>query len=58
MESIDRLSLYRQMFKSRLFEEQVIQIWNYGFITGEMHMGIGEEAINAGVVTQIQMVMH
>jgi TPP-dependent pyruvate/acetoin dehydrogenase alpha subunit len=31
----------------------VVQIWNEGLITGEMHTGIGEEAINAGIVTQL-----
>lgn len=30
-----------------------MQIWNDGLITGEMHTGIGEEAINAGIVTQL-----
>jgi len=32
----------------------VIQVWNDGLITGEMHTGIGEEAINAGIVTQLE----
>lgn len=41
------------MYRSRIFEEHVVRIWNDGLITGEMHTGIGEEAINAGVVTQL-----
>ena len=49
----DPWSLYRQMFRSRLFEEAVIQIWEAGLISGEMHLGIGEEAIVAGVVDQM-----
>lgn len=53
MESIDILNLYRQMLRSRLFEEQVVHIWKEGLITGEMHTGIGEEAINAGIVSQL-----
>ena len=53
MESIVLLNIYKQMYRSRVFEEQVIQIWNDGLITGEMHTGIGEEAINAGIVTQL-----
>lgn len=53
MNSINRLQLYRQMYRSRLFEEHVMQIWNDGLITGEMHMGIGEEGINAGIVSQL-----
>ncbi|MFQ5752121.1 MAG: thiamine pyrophosphate-dependent dehydrogenase E1 component subunit alpha [bacterium] len=51
---LDLWSLYRQMFKSRLFEEAVIQIWHEGKISGEMHLGIGEEAIVAGVVGQLK----
>jgi TPP-dependent pyruvate/acetoin dehydrogenase alpha subunit len=51
---IDRaLSLYRQMYRSRLLEEQVVKFWNQGLITGEMHTSIGEEAIYAGVISQL-----
>lgn len=53
MSPIDLLKTYRQMFRSRIFEELVVQIWNDGLITGEMHTGIGEEAINAGIVSQL-----
>jgi TPP-dependent pyruvate/acetoin dehydrogenase alpha subunit len=53
MKSIDFLQIYRQMYRSRVFEEHVVQIWNDGLITGEMHTSIGEEAVNAGVVTQL-----
>ncbi|MCK5315674.1 MAG: pyruvate dehydrogenase (acetyl-transferring) E1 component subunit alpha, partial [Anaerolineales bacterium] len=42
------------MYKSRLFENKVTQLWEDGKISGEMHLGIGEEAIAAGVVTQMQ----
>jgi len=42
------------MLRSRLFEEAVIELWNKGKISGEMHLAIGEEAISAGVVGQIQ----
>lgn len=54
MIQLDLWSLYRQMLLSRLFEEAVIQIWNEGKISGEMHLGVGEEAIVAGVVSQLQ----
>jgi len=47
------LDLYQKMYRSRLFEEHVVHIWNDGLITGEMHTGIGEEAINAGIVSQL-----
>ena len=53
MRKKDLLNVYRQMYRSRLFEEHVIQIWNDGLITGEMHTGIGEEGINSGVVCQL-----
>lgn len=53
MKSFDLLKIYRQMYRSRVFEEHVVQIWNDGLITGEMHTGIGEEAVNAGIVTQL-----
>ncbi|MEJ2628268.1 MAG: thiamine pyrophosphate-dependent dehydrogenase E1 component subunit alpha, partial [bacterium] len=46
--------LYKHMFKSRLFEEAVTQLWKQGKISGEMHMSIGEEAIVAGTVLQLQ----
>jgi pyruvate dehydrogenase E1 component alpha subunit len=45
--------LYREMFRSRLFEEAVSALWDEGLISGEMHLGIGEEAIIAGTVPQL-----
>jgi pyruvate dehydrogenase E1 component alpha subunit len=42
------------MKKSRLFEEAVAQLWEDGLISGEMHLGTGEEAILAGVVSQLR----
>jgi pyruvate dehydrogenase E1 component alpha subunit len=50
---IDLWLLYRQMYKSRLFEEAVLKLWEEGLISGEMHLGIGEEAIMAGVVDHL-----
>ena len=46
--------LYRQMLRSRLFERAVMQLWQDGLISGEMHLGIGEEAIVAGVLDHLQ----
>jgi TPP-dependent pyruvate/acetoin dehydrogenase alpha subunit len=51
--SPDLWSLYEMMFKSRTFEEAVRQIWKDGKISGEMHPGMGEEAIVAGIVSQL-----
>jgi pyruvate dehydrogenase E1 component alpha subunit len=41
------------MLKSRLFEEAVTRLWEDGLISGEMHLGTGEEAIVAAVVSQL-----
>ncbi len=46
--------LYRHMLRSRLFEEAVAKLWHEGRISGEMHLGVGEEGIVAGVVAQLQ----
>ena len=51
--STDLWSLYGLMFKSRTFEESVRKIWKDGEISGEMHLGMGEEAIVAGIVPQL-----
>jgi len=46
--------LYRQMLRSRLFESLAADLWRAGRIPGEMHLGVGEEAIYAGTVTQLE----
>jgi pyruvate dehydrogenase E1 component alpha subunit len=46
--------LYRHMYRSRLFEEAIKRLWQIGDISGELHLGIGEEAISAGIVTQMR----
>ena len=50
----DEWSLYRLMLKSRLLEEAIAQLWHDGLISGEMHLGTGEEAIVAGVVSHLR----
>ncbi len=47
-------SLYAVMLKSRLLEEAIAKMWHDGLISGEMHLGTGEEAIIAGVVPQLR----
>ena len=47
-------SLYAQMLKSRLFEEAIAKLWHDGLISGEMHLGTGEEAIIAGIVAHLR----
>ena len=51
---MDLWSLYALMKKSRLYEEAVTQLWEDGLISGEMHLGTGEEAIIAGIVSQMR----
>jgi acetoin:2,6-dichlorophenolindophenol oxidoreductase subunit alpha len=46
-------ALYRHMLRSRLFEQAVARLWHEGSISGEMHLGLGEEGICAGVVNQL-----
>lgn len=45
--------LYRQMLRSRRFEEAVKRLWEQGRISGEMHLGVGEEGVAAGVVAHL-----
>jgi TPP-dependent pyruvate/acetoin dehydrogenase alpha subunit len=53
-EQIDIWHLYHQMYRSRIFEEAIARLWSEGLISGEMHLGIGEEAICAGVAAHLQ----
>ncbi len=50
----DVWALYEAMLRSRLFEREVTRLWEQGLISGEMHLGLGEEAICAGIVSQLQ----
>lgn len=50
----DLWSLYALMLKSRLYERAIAQLWKDGLISGEMHLGTGEEAVIAGVVSQLR----
>ncbi len=45
--------LYRQMLRARCFEEMAADLWRNGLISGEMHLGTGEEAIIAGVLAHL-----
>ncbi|NPV59959.1 MAG: thiamine pyrophosphate-dependent dehydrogenase E1 component subunit alpha [Actinobacteria bacterium] len=46
--------LYRQMARMRFFEEAQADLWDRGLIPGEMHLGIGEEAVVAGVLDHLE----
>ena len=51
---MDLAFLYRQMARARAYELAVEDLWNRGLISGEMHLGTGEEAVAAGVVTHLE----
>ena len=46
--------LYRQMARARVFEIAVADLWERGLVSGEMHLGTGEEAVAAGTVTHLR----
>lgn len=50
---LDRVALYRKMLTCRRLEEAIAGLWHEGRISGEMHLGIGEEGINAGVLDHL-----
>lgn len=50
---LDKVSLYRKMLTCRRVEEAIANLWHEGRISGEMHLGIGEEGINAGVLDHL-----
>lgn len=47
-------ALFRQMARIRHFEQATAVLWRQGLIGGEMHLGVGEEAIAAGVVAHLR----
>jgi TPP-dependent pyruvate/acetoin dehydrogenase alpha subunit len=51
---LDRIELYRKMLTCRRVEEAIAVLWHEGRISGEMHLGIGEEGINAGVLSHLE----
>jgi len=51
---IDAGELYRQVMRARSFELLLADMWQRGLISGELHLGTGEEAIAAGVVVHLR----
>jgi pyruvate dehydrogenase E1 component alpha subunit len=51
---MDLTHLYHQMLRARSLESVVAELWASGLISGEMHLGTGEEAVAAGVVTHLR----
>jgi len=53
-QALDSWHLYSHMLRCRLFEKEVMRLWQDGVIPGEMHMSMGEEAIVVGIVDQLE----
>ena len=51
---MDSIGLFRQMARARAFEDATAALWREGRISGEMHLGTGEEAVAAGVVAALR----
>lgn len=49
----DMHELYRSMCRMRYVEQAAAQLWHGGLISGEMHLGVGEEALVAGVLAHL-----
>ena len=50
---VPALELFHQMVRMRRFEEALSELWHQGRISGELHLGIGEEGIVAGVLDHL-----
>ncbi|MDV3296833.1 MAG: thiamine pyrophosphate-dependent dehydrogenase E1 component subunit alpha [Brachybacterium paraconglomeratum] len=50
----EREALHLQMARMRHLEEALGRLWHEGLITGEMHLGVGEEGIAAGLAAHLQ----
>lgn len=50
---LDLVAIYRKMLTCRRVEEAMAGLWHEGRISGEMHLGIGEEGINTGVLDHL-----
>jgi pyruvate dehydrogenase E1 component alpha subunit len=51
---MDSIGLFRQMARARAFEDATAALWREGRISGEMHLGTGEEAVAAGVASALR----
>lgn len=50
----DAETLYRHTARARAFELALAELWQRGLISGELHLGTGEEAVAAGIVTHMR----
>ena len=51
---MELLDLYKRMYRARAFELALAELWHQGLISGEMHLGTGEEAVAAGVAAHFE----
>lgn len=51
--SPDLASLFGTMVRMRAVEEALADLWRRGLISGELHLGVGEEAVIAGVLDHL-----
>lgn len=49
----DGAALYEHMVRARAVEEACVTLWEQGLVSGEYHTSIGEEAVAAGIVSQL-----
>jgi len=54
MAAEDLLTLYGQMARARQLELALADLWHAGKISGEMHLGTGEEAIAVGIAASLR----
>jgi pyruvate dehydrogenase E1 component alpha subunit len=50
----DLEQLYLQMCRIRFLEEEVARLWREGLVSGEMHLGSGEEGAVVGVLAHLE----
>ena len=51
---MELIELYEMMARARAFELALDELWKQGLISGEMHLGTGEEAVAAGIVAHLR----
>ncbi|HYA00298.1 MAG TPA: thiamine pyrophosphate-dependent dehydrogenase E1 component subunit alpha [Candidatus Binatia bacterium] len=50
----DRVALYRTLVRINRVEEALAELWRRGYVSGELHLGLGEEAVAAGVCAHLR----
>ncbi|MGF1666013.1 MAG: thiamine pyrophosphate-dependent enzyme [Acidimicrobiia bacterium] len=49
----DLARLYRSMVRMRVLEEELARLWRAGLVSGELHLGVGEEGVIAGITDHL-----